>query len=228
MKHNFRKAFIVTRVSEYSSKEELLNVLTHAIGFIFSIIGTIALCLQANSFGSNTQHLISYIVYGSTLITFYLASTLYHSFSNTNLYYILKKIDHLSIYFLIAGTYSPLILIGIKSSMCFITLCIIWSLAFINCFLKSSKYKFCQNIGFVSYLIMGWFVLIVKEELSTNLSSISYTLLFIGGLIYTFGVIFYLWNKLPFNHSIWHVFVLGGSTSHYFSIYNLLIKTQDY
>jgi hemolysin III len=156
-------------------------------------------------------------------MVFYLASTLYHLFSNTTLYYTLKKIDHLSIYFLIAGTYLPLTLIGIKSSACFLILSIVWGLAFVSCFLRLSKYKFLQNVGFMNYLVMGWLIILVKSELSINISSVSYKLLFVGGITYTSGIIFYLWNKLPLNHSIWHVFVLGGSTCHYFSIYNLLV-----
>ena len=209
------------RISEYSFKEELLNVLTHAAGSILSVVGLVVLYIQAEKHGTE-MHTISYVIFGTSLIALYLASTLYHSFSNTKFHRFFKKLDHLAIYFLIAGTYSPLMLVGIKSPIGLTMLKIIWSLAFISCIFSLSKYKILRIIAFANYLIMGWLVVLVLDELLLHIPEISVYLLLTGGLLYTSGVIFYLWRKLPFNHSIWHLFVLGGSTSHYFSIYYLL------
>ena len=209
------------RISEYGFKEELLNIMTHGVGALLSVIGLIVLCQQANSKGTYL-HLVSYIIFGSTLIALYLASTLYHSFANTKFNQFFKKIDHLSIYFLIAGTYSPLMLIGIEGSVGLIMIAVIWGLVVVSCIFRCSKNKILQKIAFINYLLMGWLVLIVLDKLFVSLSTRSIYLLIAGGLFYTVGVIFYLWEKLPFNHSIWHLFVLGGSTSHYFSIYSLL------
>ena len=113
-------------------------------------------------------------------------------------------------------------LVGIESNNGWIMFKIIWSLAIFSCFLKFNKNSFLQKVAFISYLLMGWLVIIVFDELIVGLPLISLYLLVVGGILYTTGVIFYLWDNLPFNHSIWHVFVLGGSTSHYFSIYFLI------
>jgi hemolysin III len=208
-------------ISEYSFREELLNALTHATGAILSVVGLVILYLQADTYGTE-MHMISYIIFGSSLIILYFASTLYHSLSNTKFNKLLKQIDHLAIYFLIAGTYSPLMMVGMKGSSGILILKIIWFLAIVSCIFRVSKYVVLQRIAFANYLLMGWLVLVVLDELILHIPAISLYLLFIGGVLYTSGVIFYCWEKLPFNHSIWHVFVLGGSTSHYFSVYYLL------
>lgn len=209
------------RISEYSFEEELLNVLTHAAGSILSVIGLIVLYIQAEKHGTD-MHTFSYVIFGASLIALYLASTLYHSFSNTKFNRFFKKLDHLAIYFLIAGTYSPLMLVGIKGPVGMTMLKIIWGLVFISCIFSLSKYKLLKIIAFANYLIMGWLVILVFDKVLLHLPEISVSLLITGGILYTSGVAFYCWNKLPFNHSIWHLFVLGGSTSHYFSIYYLL------
>jgi hemolysin III len=217
-----QEAITKPRISEYSFKEEVLNVLTHATGSILSVVGSIVLYIQANKHGSDA-HVFSYIIFGSSLIALYLASTLYHSFSNTKFNKIFQKIDHLAIYFLISGTYSPLMLVGIKGSAGITLLKIIWALVFISCVFSLSKYKFLQRIAFANYLIMGWLVVFIYDDLILHMPTTSLYLLVTGGLFYTSGIIFYRWDKLPYNHSIWHLFVLGGSTSHYFSVYCLLI-----
>ena len=216
MKNNLKP-----RLSEYSIAEELANSITHGVGALISIIGSIILYIQANTYGTYL-HVISYSIFSVSLITLYFSSTLYHSCSNTRFYSLLKKTDHLTIYFLIAGTYSPFMLVGIESNNGWIMFKIIWSLAIFSCFLKFSKNSFLQKVAFISYLLMGWLVIIVFDELIVGIPFISLYLLVVGGILYTTGVIFYLWDNLPFNHSIWHVFVLGGSTSHYFSIYCLI------
>jgi len=212
---------MTVRISEYSFKEELLNIITHGIGALLSVIGLIVLCFQAIDSGTD-MHLYSYAIFGSTLVLLYLASTLYHSFANTRFNKTFKKIDHLAIYFLIAGTYSPFMLVSLKGSTGMLMLKVIWGLVVVSCIFKFSKNKWLQRIAFANYLLMGWLIILVLSELIIHLPAISLYLLITGGLFYTFGVIFYLWDKLPFNHSIWHIFVLSGSTSHYFSIYSLL------
>ncbi len=209
------------RISEYSFAEECLNVASHASGLVLSIIGLSALLIQANNHGT-IMHTVSYAIFGSSLIALYLASTLFHSLSNTKFRSILQKIDHLAIYFLIAGTYTPIMLVGTKGSNGIRMLVIIWALAIFSCFMRLSNYKKLQNIAFLNYLVMGWLVVVIFDELMIHMSITSVYLLIIGGIFYTSGVIFYCWDKLPFNHSIWHLFVLGGSTSHFFSIYFLI------
>jgi hemolysin III len=210
------------RISEYSYAEELLNVLTHAAGSILSVIALIVLYIQADKHGTEL-HVISYVIFGCSLIALYLASTLYHTFSNTRFHKFFKKLDHIAIYFLIAGTYSPLMLVGIKDEAAVALLKVIWALVFISSVFTFSKYKILRQIAFANYLLMGWMVVIIYDKLLLHVPITSLYLLFIGGIFYTSGVIFYAWNRIPFNHSIWHMFVLGGSTSHFFSIYYLLV-----
>lgn len=209
------------RISEYSFKEELANSITHGAGVILSIVGLVFLCIQASENGTN-QHMLSYIIFGSTLIILYCASTLHHSCSNTKFNKLFKKFDHLAIYFLIGGTYSPFMLVSLENTNGLLMLKIIWGLVALSCIFKFSKYKILRRIAFCNYLVMGWLILFVIDELTLIVPAISIYLLIIGGLFYTLGLAFYFWDRLPFNHSIWHLFVLGGSTSHYFSIYALL------
>lgn len=210
-----------TRISEYSFKEELVNSITHGAGAILSVVGLVYLCIQASRSGTYL-HMISYVIFGSTLIMLYSASTLYHSFSNTKFNKLFQKLDHLSIYFLIAGTYSPFMLVILKDGSGMLMLQVIWALVAVSCIFKFSKYSILQRIAFANYVVMGWLVLIVLGELAVLLPPISLYLLLVGGVLYTSGLVFFFWERLPFNHSIWHLFVLGGSISHYFSIYSLL------
>ena len=216
-KNNFNSLHI----SEYSLAEMLVNSITHGIGALLSVAGLIILCIQATTYGTYI-HVVSYSIFGSTLIILYSSSTLYHSFSNTRFHNLFRKIDHLAIYFLIAGTYSPFMLVGLKGATGWIMFKTIWGLAIIGCILKFSKNKFLQRIAFINYLLMGWLIMVVLDELTANISTKTLYLLVSGGILYTTGVIFYLWDRLPFNNSIWHLFVLGGSASHYFSIYFLI------
>jgi hemolysin III len=209
------------KISNYSFEEEVLNAITHAFGLVLSIIGVIFLIVQAAHSGTKI-HMYSYIIFGASLIAVYLSSTLYHSFSNTKFHTILKQIDHLAIYFLIAGTYTPLMLIGTKGPKSIEILGVVWTLVIVGCFCKLSKNKILQKIAFLNYLIMGWLVVLVFDEVKLYMPPTSLYFLFCGGILYTSGVIFYCWEKLRFSHSIWHMFVIGGSTSHYFSIYCLL------
>lgn len=209
------------RLSYYSFAEEVLNALTHGFGLVLSVIGVFFLIFQAAIYGTEI-HMFSYIIFGSSLIGVYLSSTLYHSFSNTKFHLLLKKIDHLAIYFLIAGTYTPLLLIGTHGPKSIAMLWVVWSLVLVSCFCKLSKNKILQKIAFLNYLIMGWLIVVIFDEVMLYMPQTSLYLLMVGGILYTSGVIFYCWEKLRFSHSIWHMFVLGGSTSHYFSIYFLL------
>lgn len=210
-----------SHTSKYSLLEELINSISHGIGFILSVIGLIILYIQASTYGTHI-HVLSYSIFGVTLIALYSASTLYHYYSNTRFYKTLKIIDHFTIYFLIAGTYSPFMLAVIKGNIGWVMFKTIWVLAILGCILKFSKRKFFQRVAFINYLLMGWLVIFILDQLIICISARSFCLLAIGGILYTVGVVFYLWHNLPFNHSIWHMFVLAGSISHYFAIYYLI------
>lgn len=200
-------------------KGERLNSYTHLIGAIGAFFGLIVLLFLAVQSG-DIWRFISFTVYGFSLITLYLCSTLYHSFQGKWKDFF-RKMDHIAIYLLIAGTYTPFALVSIRGEIGLVILGIVWSLAFIGITLdifrttKSSKRIF----QLIIYLAMGWLVIFAIEPLIESIPSAGFYWLITGGLFYTSGVLFYImsnWHR--FAHGIWHLFVLAGSLSHFISI----------
>ena len=198
--------------------EELVNSITHGIGAGLSVAALVLLIVYASIYG-NAWHIVSFTIFGVTLIILYTASTLYHSARKMRRKAKLNKFDHASIYILIAGTYTPYTLVTLRGGWGWTIFGIIWALAIAGVVFKvwfySTKYR---RVSAILYLLMGWIIVIALRPLINNLSTPGLIWLFIGGLSYSFGVIFYLWKKLPFAHSIFHLFVLGGSIAHFFSI----------
>ena len=202
--------------STYSKKEEFWNALTHGVGAILAIPATIILVEKAFSNQSNVA-LVSYIIFGLSMFLLYLASTLYHCLpTNKNL---LKKLDHSSIFLLIAGTYTPVALIAIGGSTGWILVGIEWGLAAIGIILKQFFVHRFKRVSLLVYIGMGWLVVFVYQPVLNYLTINGVLLLLAGGLSYTVGTYFYKNNKIPYNHAIWHVFVMGGSVFMYFAIY---------
>ncbi len=205
----------------YSSREELLNYLTHGAGTVFSVLGLVYLLVRAVQQG-DTWHIVSFAIYGSSLVLLYLSSTLYHAVSVPKWKQVLKKFDHSAIFLLIAGTYTPFLLVNLRGPWGWSLFGVIWGLAVLGLVLKFWIISRWEGASVVLYLAMGWLAVIAGKELLQEVAVNSLVLLLIGGLCYTAGVVFYLWKKLPYNHAIWHLFVLGGSFSHYFSVLNIL------
>jgi len=166
----------------------------------------------------NTWHIISFSVYGTSLIILYLFSTLYHSFQNERVKAVFKILDHSAIYLLIAGTYTPFTLVTLKGPIGWTIFGLIWSLAFVGIILKAFFIKKFKIISTLTYVLMGWIIIFAFNPLKLNLAVEGIRLLVIGGILYSAGSVFYLFKKLPFNHAIFHLFVLGGSLCHFFSI----------
>ena len=202
--------------SVYSKAEELANSTSHGIGIILGIIGLVSMLLVA---GSETSRLASAIIYGMSIILLFTTSTIYHSVTNQSTRALMKTLDHCAIYLLIAGTYTPFMLISLENSGGYFYLTAIWTIALLGVLFKIFLGHRYPKISLASYLAMGWFVVIAGKEMLQNVSSEGLTLLAAGGLCYTIGAIFYAWKKLVFNHAIWHLFVLGGAVFHFFSIY---------
>ncbi len=204
------------------NEEELINAVLHGIGLGMAIAATGVLVVMANLYGS-AGHIISYSIYGSTLIILYLASTLYHSFPRGKVKDIFRIIDHSAIYLLIAGTYTPISLValeGLWSQTIFIT---VWIIAIIGIGINIFWFEKVKKLSLVLYLAMGWLSILVIRDLITNLPTSSLIFLLIGGLFYTVGTIFYARKSIKYNHAIWHIFVLGGSIFHFFTVFiNLL------
>ncbi|EGQ9274876.1 hemolysin III family protein [Vibrio parahaemolyticus] len=204
---------------QYSQSEELANTITHGIGMIFGIVGLILLLIKAANHQADTLTVTSMAIYGSSIIVLFLASTLYHAIPHPKAKRWLKTFDHCAIYLLIAGSYTPFLLVSLRTPLAFGLMIVIWSIALLGIIMKVAfVYRF-KKLSLMTYLVMGWLSLIVIYQLAINLDIGGLTLLAVGGLVYSLGVIFYVAKRIPFNHAIWHGFVLAGCVCHFFAIY---------
>jgi hemolysin III len=201
----------------YSAGEELANSLTHGIGAAF---GAAALALLAvfASMNGNTWHVVSCSIYGTTLLLLYTASTLYHAIPYPRAKRVLKIVDHASIFLLIAGTYTPFLLVTLRGPWGWWLFGAVWTIAAAGIVMKLFWTGRFRYLSTGLYLAMGWIVMIALKPLLCSLPPGGLALLGAGGLLYTLGTIFYLRKSLPFGHAIWHGFVLAASICHFFSI----------
>ena len=205
----------------YTFREELANSVTHGIGAALAFVGLAVLLILAAFYG-NTWHVASFSIYGASLIILYSASTLYHSVQHPRAKRLFRTLDHASIYLLIAGTYTPFLLIGVRGTLGWSLLAIIWLMALAGIIWKIFFLGRFEVMATIMYIFMGWMGVLAFRQMLVNIPPLGVKMLFAGGLIYTFGVIFYAWEKLPYNHAIWHLFVLGGSICHFFAVATLL------
>ncbi len=203
----------------YSLAEEIANSISHGVGLVFGIVGLVLLLIQAGDANANVMAITSYSLYGGSMILLFLASTLYHAIPHANAKRWLKKFDHCAIYLLIAGTYTPFLLVGLDSPLARTLMIMIWGLALLGILFKLTIAHRFKVLSLVTYLAMGWLSLIVIYELTEKLALGGVTLLAAGGVVYLLGVIFYVCKRIPYNHAIWHGFVLGGSVCHFLAIY---------
>ena len=203
---------------DLTSGEEIVNSITHGIGALLSVVALVVLIVVAGNHG-DALHLVSFSIYGSTLILLYLSSTLYHSFSSPRIKNLFARFDHVSIFLLIAGTYTPILLTSIRGVWGWTLFGIIWGLALVGAVIRSIYLHRFRKLMVAVYLLMGWMFVIAGKQVYLSLPSISLTFLILGGIAYSVGVIFYMWRKLPYSHGIWHLFVLAGSVLHFFAIY---------
>ena len=197
--------------------EEDLNAISHGLGIILGVFGLFFLLAQNTQ--KTTYATLSILIYSLCFIILFTASTLYHSVSNFNLKKNFRVIDHISIYLLIAGTYTPVALINLEAGNGWLIFYIVWAFALIGTILKIF---FTGKFGVISlllYLAMGWLIVLDFQNLLDNTSTLGTQLLFLGGAFYTLGIIFYTWKRIPYNHFIWHLFVLGGAISHWLFIF---------
>lgn len=205
----------------YTIQEEIANSVTHGVGTGMAVVGLVVLIVLTAVYGDARQ-MVSVSVYGGSLIILYLASTLYHSIQHPKAKKVLRVFDHASVYVLIAGTYTPFLILGIRGVLGWSLLAVVWALAFIGITWKIFFIGRFEVVATAAYVLMGWMCMLMIKEMLTKLPPVALALLLTGGIIYTIGVIFYAWEKIPYNHAIWHLFVLGGSICHYFAIMTLL------
>ena len=212
-------------IKQYSPKEEKINIISHAIGFSLSIVAFVLLVTHANLHG-DVWHIVSFSIFGASLIMLYGASTFYHSAKKPELRKRLKIIDHASIYVLIAGTYTPFTLVTLHGRIGWVIFGIVWGVALIGIILKlffTGKYSLLSTI---MYVLMGGIIVFFIKPLINNLPLEGLIWLIAGGISYIIGAILYSIEKIKFNHAIFHMFVLIGSFCHFMSVFFYVLPSE--
>ncbi len=205
----------------YTLGEEIFNSVTHGVGSLLSIAGTVVL-IVFSAINSDAFAVVSSAVYGASLIILYTMSTLYHSITNEKAKKFFRIMDHNTIFFLIAGTYTPYTLAVLRSPLGWVLFGIVWGAAAIGIVLNSIDLEKFSKISVVCYIAMGWVIIIAVKPLMNSMPFISFALLVAGGVFYTIGVIFYAIKKVKYFHSVWHIFTVIGSALHYFSVFTAI------
>lgn len=203
-------------------KEEFFNVITHGAGAVLSVVALVIMLVYCAVKGT-AMHIAACAVFGLSLVVLYSASTIYHAVVKLKLKRFWRLIDHLSIYILIAGTYTPVALLGLKGAWGWTIFGLIWAFAIAGFIFKFSPLRRSEKLSLSLYALMGWLIIIAIKPLLNTVDSGALLYLLGGGLCYTFGIYFYAKEKIQYNHAIWHLFVLGGSTLHFLGIFIYLV-----
>ncbi|MFH1533171.1 MAG: hemolysin III family protein [Pseudomonadota bacterium] len=201
--------------SRYSLSEEIANSVTHGIGAALAVAALSILVTCAGLFG-DAWRVVGFSIYGASLVLLFLFSTLYHAFQNPRLKTVFRVLDHAAIFLLIAGSYTPLTLVTLRGAWGWTLFGVIWGIAVIGIVTTVAFLNAPRWLTALIYVCMGWLAIIAIKPLIAALPTGGMVLLAAGGLSYTGGVVFYVWERLPFNHAVWHLFVLGGAACHYF------------
>ena len=212
-------------VKRYTTGEEIVNSLTHGIGAALSIAGTAVLIVVA-AIHSNAWGVVGAAIFGASLVILYMMSTLYHSITIRKAKKFFRIMDHNTIFFLIAGTYTPITLVPLRGAMGWVLFGLVWGAAIVGIVLNSVNLEKFRKVSLVCYMIMGWVVLIAVKPMVDNVYSSSLWFILIGGLFYTAGTFFYIYKKKRYFHSVWHLFTLAGSIFHYFAIMMMLMHSS--
>jgi hemolysin III len=213
------------RLVFYTEAEELVNRFTHGIGTVLSLVGAFALISLAAE-QHDSYRFISACVYSGAMVVFYSISTIYHSVRKPYLRYLLNILDHSGIYLMIAGSYTPFALVTLRGPWGWSLLTMVWCLGTVGAVLKFFTVHRLPIIGPFLYLGLGWSLMLAWKPLTAALATNGLLLLLAGGAAYSIGVLFYFWDRLPYNHAIWHLFVLTGSACHFFSIFLYVIPVR--
>lgn len=201
----------------YTRREEVANAVTHGFGAALSIAALVLLIVFA-AWKGTAVHVVSFTIYGTSMLLLYTASTLVHSFPEGKVKNLFEVLDHSCIYVFIAGTYTPILFHIVKGALGWSLFGVVWGVAIAGVVFKSffaSRFLFTSTL---LYIAMGWIIVIAWGPLVDNLAPGGLHLLITGGLLYTFGTVFYMWRSFPYHHAVWHLFVLGGSILHFFAI----------
>lgn len=207
----------MTPAPRYAFGDELASSIVHGIGIVLSIGGLAALVALSAMHGG-ARDVVASAVYGATLVLLYTASTLYHAVPVARAKPVLRTLDHIAIYLLIAGTYTPFTLIALPGRWGWSLFAAVWTLAALGSVLEFGALKRFRKLSVLLYIGMGWIGMIAFKPLMAHLQTGGMLLLVAGGLAYTLGVPFYLWRRMPYHHSVWHAFVLAGSVLHFLAV----------
>lgn len=208
-------------INTFSKDEEIANAVSHMVGATLALISAVVLIMH----GINTKSPIvitSFAIFGAGLVIMYTVSSIYHALHNNKAKQIFQILDHSAIYILIAASYTPFLLLVVKSKAGYIIFFIQWLICIFGIAFKSLYVEKYVLFSTLLYIVMGWMIMFVWGDLIANISQQSLVLLFIGGVLYTLGTIFYMWNWFKYHHFIWHIFVLLGSVAHFFAVYLLV------
>ncbi|OQA33242.1 MAG: hemolysin-III related [Betaproteobacteria bacterium ADurb.Bin341] len=216
----------MTNLPRYTLGEEIANSITHGLGIVAAITGLTVLAAFATLYGSSA-HIVGCAIFGATLIILYTTSTLYHSIVAQRLKPLFRALDHSAIFLLIAGTYTPFMLVNLRGPWGWSLLAVIWTLGVVGIVLRLCLRGRLHGLIVGLYIAMGWVVLIATKPLFANVDTGGLYLLVGGGIAYTVGVLFYKWKRLPYHHAIWHGFVLLGSALHFFAVLFFVIPWRQ-
>jgi hemolysin III len=209
----------------FSKGEEIANSITHGIGILTSVAALVLLIVYS-SINGTALHVLTFIIYGVTMLLLYTASTLLHALPKGKAKNVFEILDHSSIYFFIAGSYTPITLIVMDGALGWTLFVIIWALAIGGTVFKVFFVKRFVFASTLLYVLMGWLAVFGWGEITAKVSSTGITFLVLGGVVYSVGAIFYVWRAFPYHHAVWHLFVLGGTVLHFFFVLLYVLPVQ--
>ncbi len=202
----------------FTKREELANAITHGFGAVLSA-GMLVLLIVYAAMEGNAWHIASGIIYGGTMLLMYTSSTLVHSFPEGKLKDLFEIFDHAAIYLFIAGSYTPILLVPLRGSLGWTLFGIVWGIALLGVVFKVFFVKRFVVLSTIFYILMGWLLVLAWGPLTDQVPAAGITYLVVGGVMYSIGAIFYVWRSFTFHHMVWHLFVLGGTILHFFTIF---------
>ncbi len=210
--------------SKYTVGEEIANAITHGVGILFSIVALTLMVIYA-SLGGDVWRIVSVSIFGATLIIMYLASTLYHAIPIPKVKRVMRVFDHSAIYLLIAGTYTPFLLVSMRGPWGWSVFGVLWGIAVAGITFKIFFTGRFDIISTLLYIAMGWTALVMIKPAIEMIPLAALGLMAAGGVVYTLGTLFYAWGRLPYSHAIWHLFVLVASAIHIAAVFFFVIPT---
>lgn len=205
----------------FSKREEIANSIIHGIGAVLSIAALVILIVFASLKGT-AWHVVSFTLFGSTMVFLYTSSTLVHSFPAGKIKDIFEIFDHSAIYFFIAGTYTPFLFVAVKGALGWTLFGLVWGLALFGTVFKVFFVKRFLYLSTVLYVLIGWLIVFAWKPLVAAVPTYGVVFLVIGGIVYSVGAIFYVWRGFIYHHAVWHIFVIAGTVMHFFAVMSLL------